>query len=209
MDESESGVQTVQVTLREGQILTGQLYPPEPIEIEGRLLRPRLPAILLLGTGIEWAGFPQLLQNSGYTVLVMDMRSIGLASAVEDILAALSVTDSVYPALIAVMAAGDNADYALIACANNAVCDALVLFSPRNQATLANVMGGFTPRPSLVVVNTLESVSYQTVVALQGIAGDSMQIITREGSVNGAEMLVTYPEIADAVIAWLVNMLVE
>lgn len=209
LEEDEVGVQMVQVTLRDGKILTGRLYPPAPIEIEGHLLRPRLPAVLLLGTSIEWGGFPQLLQNSGYTVLVMDMRAIGLASAVEDILAALSVTDSVYPALMAVMAAGDNVDYALIACANFDVCDVLVMFSPRNQITLTNVMGGFTPRPSLVVVNTNDALSYQTTLALNAIAGDSMTIITREGSANGAELLVAYPEIADSVIAWLVNVLVE
>lgn len=209
LDEPEMGVQTVQITLRDGQILAGQLYPPEPIEIEGRLLRPRLPAVLLLGTRIEWADFPFALQDAGYTVLVMDMRAIGLASAVEDMLAALSVTDSVYPALIAVMAAGANADYALIACANDPVCDALVMFSPRNQPTLANVITGFLPRPLLVVVNVLEPVSYQTVVTLQSLAGNAMQIITRETNVNGAEMLVVYPEIVDAIIAWLRDVLVE
>lgn len=209
LEEDEVGVQMVQVTLRDGKILIGRLYPPAPIEIEGHLLRPRLPAVLLLGTSIEWGGFPQLLQNSGYTVLVMDMHAIGLASAVEDILAALSVTDSVYPALIAVMAASDNADYALIACANFDVCDALVMFSPRNRDTLLNVVGGFSPRPILAVVNTNETVSYQTTLSLNAIAGDSMTIISRESRVNGAELLVAYPELADAVIAWLVNVLVE
>lgn len=209
LDELESGVQNVQMNLREGQILTGTFYPPAPIEVEGRFIRPRLPAILLLGTALEWADFPQQLQDVGYVVLVMDMRPIGLASAVEDILAGLSVSDSVYPALIAVMAAGDNADFALIACANNAVCDAVVLFSPRNQATLVNVVGGFVPRPLLVVVNQTDLGSYQTALALDAIADESMTLITLSANRNGAELLVEQPSLGDEVISWLAGALVE
>jgi len=209
LEESESGVQTVQLTLRDGQILTGTFYPPTQIEIEGRLLRPRLPAILLLGTSIEWAGFPQLLQSSGYTVLVMDMRSIGLASAVEDILAGLSASDSVYPALMGVMASGENADFALIACANNAICDVLVMFNPRNQDTLLNVVSGFATRPMLVVVNQGDDVSYQTTLALDGATGDNFSVILHDGNANGAEMLIERPALANEVIAWLAGVLVE
>lgn len=209
LEELESGVQTVQLTLRDGQILTGSFYPPAPIEIEGRSLRPRLPAILLLGTSIEWGGFPQLLQSSGYTVLVMDMRQIGLASAVEDILAGLSASDSVYPALMVVIAAGDNADFALIACANNAICDVVVLFSPRNQETLVNVVAGFSPRPILVVVNQNDDVSYQTTLALDGATGDNLAVILQDGNANGAEMVIERPALADEIIAWLAGVLVE
>ncbi|MDX2076169.1 MAG: hypothetical protein SFZ02_07045, partial [bacterium] len=193
LDEQEGGIQTVQLTLRDGQILTGTLYPPSPIELEGRLIRPRQPAILLLGTSVEWAGFPQLLQQARYTVLVIDMRLVGLASAVEDILAGLSASDSVYPALMAVMASGDNTDFALIACANNAICDALVLLTPRNQATLVNVVGGFASRPLLVAVNQTDVPSYQTAQALDGILGDNMALILQAGNANGAEMLIERP----------------
>jgi hypothetical protein len=209
LEESATGEQTVQITLRDGQTLTGTLYPPAPIEIEGRVLRPRLPAVLLLGTAIEWAGFPQLLQQAGYTVLVMDMRAIGLGSAVEDILSGLSVSDSVYPALMAVMAAGDNADYALIACAVDASCDVLVLFSPRNQTTLLNVVSGFATRPLLVVVNEGDSVSYQTTLALDGALDANFSVILHQGNRNGAEMVIERPALADEVIAWLAGVLVE
>ena len=59
----------VQMSLREGLILSGILYENPPLELEQTTLLQRLPGVVLVaGTQGEWETLPEQLRDAGFTV---------------------------------------------------------------------------------------------------------------------------------------------
>lgn len=202
--------QDVQITLRDGFTVTGRLYSNPPVEIEGRVIAPRLPGLLLIGTPpVNWGDIPIRLRNNGYTVLAIDLGIRQTVQGFRDVLGAFSEVGSVAPGLISVVGVGQGADLALLGCAADQLCDALVLFGPLRGDMLADAMTDYNPRPLFVVASRDDTTSYQAAQRIAVVATGEIELELFEDAGRGIEILRNRPEIIDAMMNWLQLWLIE
>lgn len=200
---SITGPQTVSVAVRQGVTVVGQLYENPPVELEQGVITPRLPGVLFIGAPIEaWGAFPAQLRDAGFTVLVVELVS-GATDDMRTILRGFSETPSVNPGLIAVIGAELGADLALVGCAAEGLCDALVLLSPLTASTLLNVIGDYNPRPLLVVAGTEDLEASDTAQALQAVATGPYTLQPYPGADRGVRLLINQPPLATVISDWL------
>lgn len=201
---SESGVKAVQMPLTSGVILSGTLYENPPIQLEDRIIASRLPGVLLIGVPTNaWGDLPEQLRLSGFTVLVVDMGLNDTSADFSDVLDALSRLGSVNPGAIAVIGASDGADQALIGCAVDDLCDALVLLSPLAGDTLVNLMADYNPRPIFIAAGSDDGAAYETAQRLAQVAAGPIELRLLIDGGRSTQMLQNQPELGQDIADWL------
>ncbi len=190
-----SGAEIVQIVMEDGVLLLADLYETPQVA--------RVPGVMLLGSDLtSWGLLPVQLTGLGWTVMVVEMRPDPLASDMEALLLALSELGTVDPARIAVIGAGAGADAGLLGCAVNALCDALVLLSPRGRDTLLNFVSSYSPRPLLVAAGRDDQEAFDTSVTLVGAASGQRQFLEFESG-SGTDLLALNPALNDSIVGWL------
>jgi hypothetical protein len=204
------GEEVVQIPLtRDDAALTGVLYENPTIQLEDRQIASRLPGILILGASDDaWGDFPDRLRAEGFTVLVVNMGFYQTAGDFIDVIDAMSRLGTVDPGSIGVIGAGQGADHALIGCAVEELCDAVVLLSPLVAETLVNVMPDYNPRPIYIAASDDDTSAYDTAQRVAMVAAGEIQLELLSGAGRSTQMLTTTPELADAIAAWLVEHLI-
>lgn len=161
------GAQIVEVVLADGSQLSGELYTRD----DGI----RSPAVLLFSLErSHWASLPGRLLNEGYNVLVMASPNPN-PDDIEVLLRALAEIGSVNPSQLAVVAAVNATDAALLGCAREALCRSLVLLSPQIGDGSAGVLPDFEGRPVLAVAAEDDAPTYA--VALQLASASNVTLI--------------------------------
>ncbi len=189
--------QSVEVTANDGALLLGEMYMSMAV---------RQPGVLLIApdrTG--WGEFPAQLHNGGFTVLVLGMRDL---NRIEDLEAAIqSLSQSAMPDKLGVIGAGDGADTALLGCAGEGLCKALVLLSPSESPTLIDAMGRYNPRPIFLAATQEDTPSFNGITAIQSAAtGENFfQPLTQAG--YGTALLENRPDLGSVIVQWLQQQL--
>jgi len=194
------GSATVQIVLQNGEIVVGDLY-----ETSNALHRS--PGVLLIGRDrLAWGLLPAQLFAADFSVLVVDTPASPRPADFDVLLTSLSELGPVDPAHIAVVGAQDAADLSLLGCAITAICDAVVLLSPRSRDTLLNVLPNYNPRPMLVIAGQDDTASFQVALALAGTFGAGSQFIDYPSG-SGTDLLSINPDLNTRIITWLQNVL--
>jgi len=205
VEQITPGVSIVQISLSDGGLVFGALYENPPLEIEGRRIPARLPGVLLIGASVDaWGGFPEQLGSRGYTVLVVDLGNNTFLEDFQDIFGAFIGTGTVNPAQMSVIGAGMGADLALIGCAAESGCDAVVLLSPQEEGTLLNVLASYNPRAVFAAASSTDRPAYDVAQAVYNAstsAESEVALLINVGS--GAAMLQNAEALADDLITWL------
>lgn len=154
LNVSDTGLQTVQVSLSTGELAIGYLYPPTEDENADPFAMLRSPGVLLLGeANTAWGILPDALRDLGYVVLILNVTELSIADF-HNVFTSLQVTQSVDPGSMAVIGFGEQSDVALLGCAETLGCDALVLFAPSSDEALLFAMTEYSPRPVLIVASS-------------------------------------------------------
>ncbi len=194
-----SGRQEIEITADDGRLLYGDLLQNTEI---------RMPGALLLGTDrTAWGGFPEQLNDAGYTVLVMELREGAGVTDVRVMIDALTsgIAD---PGRIAVIGAARGADLALLGCAAVATCDTAILLSPLQEQTLLNEMPRFNPRPLLQAVSQTDEESFTTAQAVDAAATGEKLFQPLDNAGRGTAILLNRPDVGDLIIQWLQRVLI-
>jgi len=186
--------QHIQITAVDGTALDGDLYQSG---------QTRLPGLLMIAPDrTAWGDFPMKVYEAGYTVLAVNLRENAPASDFTVMLQSLN-TGEADPARLAVMGADSGADTALFGCADDLLCDAVILLSPSGDESLLSAVTRFNPRPIFLSASQDDLSSYDMVQRLQTAATGAvfMQPFTDAG--HGTDMLVNRPDLGDLIIQWL------
>ncbi len=192
--------QPIQVTAPDGTQLTGDLYT-SPTGVDS-------PGILMLSADNSvWGDLPLQLQNKGYTVLAMPLRSgqtINSAAALGDFEAMIQALGQVSdPGHLGVIGAEAGADLALAGCAVEPLCDAAVLLTPTDQDIAQNTITRYNPRPIYLSVAQNDGADFGIVEYLRGMAQGETGYQAVPGSDRGAALLQADPTLSDQIIQWL------
>ncbi|MBC7811260.1 MAG: hypothetical protein H7175_08940 [Burkholderiales bacterium] len=201
--ESAGNVQSVQITAEDGAMLLGDLYQDPTRAV-------RLPGILMLGPNrTGWGDFPALLRDSGFTVLVMEMRDPSIINQQDfaAMMQALSETGSVNPGAIGVIGAGVGADAALLGCSADAMCDTVVLLSPTNGDLLQNALPTYNPRPLMLSASRDDAAAFAVVSTLGEAAAGEILLQPFDSAGRGADILRNRADFGELVIAWFTRHL--
>lgn len=191
---ADAAAQSVAITLGDGVQLAGELYPGSDAQ--------RVPGVLLLAPQRSaWRDLPLRVQNAGYTVLAVDLRSgTPVVGDLITLLDALTQVSTVDPGRIAVIGAAAGADAALVGCAADQRCDALALIGVTTAAQPVAIVQ-YNPRPLLLIHGADDA------AAVAGrIRADARGAVRYEdvaGNVTGAALLERQPALVDVVIEWL------
>jgi hypothetical protein len=191
-----SSSQHIQITAADGTLLDGDLYQSGDV---------RMPGVLMLAADrTAWGDFPAKVHDAGFTVLVVNIRQLAPASDFTVMLQSLSSGEA-DPARLAVMGADSGADAALLGCADDLLCDALVLLSPSGNDALLSAVSRFNPRALFLSASQDDAVSYDMAQRLQTAANGSafFQPFTSAG--HGTDMLVNRADLSDLIIQWLLQ----
>lgn len=190
-----NGGATVQIAIDANRVVLGDLY-------ERRDGVQRRPGILLLNEDrLAWGLLPAELLAAGYTVLSVALPPLPQVSDVDILLNSLSETGSVDPGRIGVIGAERGADLALLACAENAICDALVMVSATARGTALNVVPNYAPRPLLLVASSTQPDSFETAQSIAAFAGDIGQFQPSEVG-QGANIADANPAVRETIRAF-------
>ncbi len=159
--------------------------------------------VLLLGLPADdWAAFPTLLRDVGFSTLSVELRPPALDgdfSAMIDTLRGLALSEA---PLIAV-GSGTAADLAFTGCAAESRCAAAGLLSPQQALPLLAAAPAYGARPLLLMVSLTDSTAFGAVEALRGAVTGQVLVQPFDDSGSGAEMLIRRPDARDLIVAWL------
>lgn len=192
---NESGGQSVEIILEDGQAILADLYESTQLARSAGIL-------LLARDRLTWGTLPAELMAAGYTVLVIEMPSVARFADMDVLLTSLSEEGKVDPARIAVIGAGEGADMALLGCSVYLICDAVVLLSPQSQDSLLNVLPNFNPRPMLVIAARNDSQSYDAATALSTAFAEGSQFM-QPATGQGTGLLALNSDLHGAIVNWL------
>jgi hypothetical protein len=190
-----------QITLlaADGTELNGAFYQP----VDQAADAPRRPGLLLLARdGNGWGEWPVQLYDAGFTVLVMNVRGDAPASDFTVMMQSLS-TGEADPSRLAVIGGGVGADVALLGCAGEVLCEALVLLSPSNTEPIVAAMAAYSPRPVYLSAAENDGNAFPAVQVLRGVARGPVVVQTYAGGGAGAELIVNQPELGGLISGWL------
>lgn len=192
---SDTGAQSIQIILEDGQFILGDLYQNSETG--------RVAGILLLARDrFTWGILPIELLSAGFTVLVVELPPVARAADMDVLLTTLSEVGTVNPARIAVIGAEEGADMALLGCAVYPICDAVVLLSPQSGDSLANVLPNFNPRPILVIAARNDSDSYAAATTLSSVFAEGSQLM-QAATGRGTGLLALNSGLNSAIVEWL------
>jgi len=179
------------------------------------------PAVLLLHQRgrdrTTWNALALRLQAAGYAVLAVDQRGHGETGGAEDwtlaqedaraALSMLSELPGIAPGQISVIGASVGANLGLNACAGLPGCAAAVLLSPGldyRGITTAGAMAQLGARPLLIVASEGDGNNPADSITLDGLAAGDHQLIILPDAGHGTDMLLSTPDLAERIVAWLV-----
>lgn len=193
---SLSGVQEETIVMADGTMLSADLYVPDSLT--------RAPAVLLLGSDkLGWDTLPDHLRDRGYNVLVIALPApTYTVNDFRSVLETMSVTDSIDPAHMAVLAELDAANWALEGCAAVLLCDALAVFSPTSRDRTQAAIGTYAPRPLLIAVASNDAESYPVALSLAGAAQNST-VFVELVSGRGAALVATSESLEFSLMSFL------
>jgi hypothetical protein len=197
--------QPIQITAPDGIQLNGDLY----VSPTG----PDSPGILMLSADNRaWLDLPLRLQQRGYTVLAMPLRSGLNASsdtALGDFGAMIEGLGQISdPGHLAVIGAESGADVGLAGCAVEPLCKALVLFTPTSLEIAQASITRYNPRPIFLAVVQSDAANFGIVEYIRGMARGEIGYDAPDGTtVYGAALLQAHPALADQLIEWLAAQL--
>lgn len=186
-----TGIETISLTAGDGTLLPGDLYASTSVE--------RVPGVLLIAPNRSaWGDLPLQLAGQGYTVLSMDHRDGAPLGDAITMLQGIANAPTVDPSRIAVIAAEDAADLALVACAGDMLCDVLALISPM-EAEGVGFLTSYLPRP-LLIAAAGDDASYVIASQLVQSAPNQIEWMPIPGSGRGASLATVDPGLAMALI---------
>ncbi len=189
--ESNLGVQSINLTAGDGTLLTGDLYTSTSLE--------RVPGVLLIAPNrAAWGDLPLQLVGQGFVVLSMDQREGAPLGDAIVMIQGIANSPVVDPARIAVIAAEESADLALVACAGDLLCDALALISPFDALSVG-YLPSYLPRP-LLIAAAIDDVTFSVADQLVQSAPNQVEFYTVSGEGRGASLAASDPGLAVALI---------
>jgi hypothetical protein len=190
------GALNVDVVLEDDTLLRGILFN-SPTLARGN-------GILLLSTTVDsWGSYPQLLQQAGYTVMVLALTRTDFdVIAFDTIVRTFSVASTVNPGNLMVIGELGSADFALRGCSQNLLCDAVVMLSPIDGSLAFDALRVYSPRPLLVVVAGDDNTSYPAALTIIGVTQNNVQFVeTTTG--RGSGMLALDNTLFTQLLEWL------
>jgi hypothetical protein len=183
----------------DGTLLNGAYYQP----VDQPADAPRRPGLLLLARdGNGWGDWPVQLYDAGFTVLVMNVRGDAPASDFTVMMQSLSSGEA-DASRLAVIGGGVGADVALLGCAVEALCDALVLLSPSNTEPIVAAMSVYSPRPLFLSAAENDGNAFPAVQVLRGVTRGPVVVQTYAGGGAGAELIVNQAALGGLITDWL------
>jgi hypothetical protein len=187
----------VRMTLSDGEVVLGDLYPP--VGEGGRGF-----GLLLLGPDrLAWRGLADALASAGFTVLVAETQGAPLAADISILLQNLGETAWADPGQLGVMAGTEASVAALEACIADGLCKALALLSPIG-AELPARAAAFDPHPLLVVAAADDRDAYPVALGLVAAAQQGKFLEAATGQATG--MLAADPSLVGAVVGWALTL---
>jgi pimeloyl-ACP methyl ester carboxylesterase len=179
----------------------------------------------MLGSNRQvWAnnGFSQLLADSGYAVLALDMRGHGETGgsrdwdlAEEDLQMAwewFTGLDEVAGGDTAVIGASIGSNMALITGANIPDVKTVILLSPGldyRGVTTDDAIAAYGNRPVLIVASQEDSYAANSSETLADLAEGEAKLIMYNGAGHGTNMFGPQSDLAPALLDWLNSYLQE
>lgn len=201
------------VETADGLQLVGTFYAPVRTQIP-------LPGVLLLhmlgGDRSDWDEFALNLALKGYTVFSVDMRGHGDSPGKRDFKKSKDDLQRVWDYFTgrpevdrdstAVIGASIGSNMALITAAKQPAIKTAVLLSPGLEyrgITTEDAIVAYGQRPILIVASQEDAYSASSSQRLEGLALGESRLILYQGGGHGMQMLVSEPELADIIFAWL------
>jgi hypothetical protein len=194
-NEVGSPRQAVQVTASDGTQMVGDLYMAPGGEAA--------PAVLILALDrTAWLDLPLRLQQAGFTVMTMDLRSGAVFSDVDAMLRALTQMALVDAGRMGLIGAEAGADLSLAACAQGSPCDALVMLSPVQQDMVNSAILQYNPRPLFMSAGE-DDAAFAITELLRASVRGTLGYEPVPGTSRGAALLHDDPSLGDSIIEWL------
>lgn len=192
---SPAGAELVQIAVAEDFFLDGELYQTGA---------ERLPGLLLWGddSPVVWGDLPHRLRDAGFVVLVVPLWPEATAGDLSLLLETLT-TGLADPSYIGVIASGQSADLALIGCADDPLCDTVVMLSPLNQQGLLSALPRYNPRPLLQVVTEQDADSFSVAQAVHNAATGEKMLQGLNNAGRGLAILQNRSDVGDLIIEWM------
>jgi dienelactone hydrolase len=212
MPEAPREPEDVVIEAADGLMIAGTFYP-------GSGDGPR-PGVILLhmngGRRQDWDEVAPELAAGGYAVLAIDMRGFGDTggsvdwdAAAADAQAAwsyLAGREDVDESRTAAIGASIGSSMALVAGANEAEINGVVLLSPGLDyfgVTTDDAMVQYGERPVLIVASEEDALSADSSRALHDLALGEAQLEMYEGAEHGTNMFAARPELTGLIVDWL------
>lgn len=192
--ETGSARQAIQVTATDGTQMNGDLYLASGDSAPG--------VLMLAPDRTAWLDLPLRLQQQGFTVLAMDLRTGATADDVDVLLRALTQMDTVNAGHMGLIGAEAAADLMMVACAQGSPCDALVMLSPADNATVSSAILQYNPRPLFMSAGESDAAFAITEMLRASIRG-TLAYEAVPGTSRGAALLQAEPSLGDSIIEWL------
>lgn len=162
------------------------------------------PVALVIGMQTDnWGGFPLVLRNAGFAVLVVETRVPALQDDFTAIINTIATLPGVDPNRIGVIGGSGGADVALISCSAEPRCTTLILLSPSQQAALMTAIQSYNPRSLLMFASRDDTGVMQTADALRQAATGEVSLQMFEEAGRGSQIVLNRPEVSNIIIDWL------
>jgi dienelactone hydrolase len=202
----------VSIEAADGLMMAGTFYPGSG---DGPW-----PGVLLLhmngGRRQDWAEVAPEMAANGYAALAIDMRGFGdtggsvdwdaAAGDAQAAWAYLAGREDVVESQTAAVGASIGSSMALVAGANEAEINTVVLLSPGLDyfgVTTDDAVVTYGERPLLIVASEEDSLSADSSRALHDLAVGEARLEMYEGAGHGSNMFAAQPELTGLIVEWL------
>ncbi|MCX6550929.1 MAG: alpha/beta hydrolase [Acidobacteria bacterium] len=212
---SAAEAQAVTFTARDGVPVTGSLYLPEQQPAPAVVLLP-----MLSRSHHDWDATAAKLAESGIAALAIDFRRSGgpragddFSDLVLDAQAArgyLAARPDIAPGRIGIVGASLGANVAVLAGANDPSVRTLVLLSPSMEyrnLRMDPALRTFGSRPVLLIASSEDPYALRTARASVTMGDGPRELRVLSGAGHGTVMLARDPDLATAVVDWLLRTL--
>jgi len=199
----DGGVKSVQIVLPDSTTLVGTIYENPPSNLEESNVELRLPAVMLVSVAeTTWGSLPFSLRDSGLTVIEIAFEPTSSTGDFSLAMRAFSETASVNPGAMGVVGLGAGADFALLGCAVELLCDTAVIINPVSATTLANVMLDYGSRPLMTITTAGDTQLQETALLLQDAALGAFVANIVIGSPQNADFFSADGEAVGLIVEW-------